>query len=576
MKTAWVWLACLPLLSSAAPQAPAAAYRARARAQGGVAAQQASNPVWDVQRALYRLAPVPMAVDISKLPASEKQALGKMVRAAQVMDALFLRQSWAGNETLLTALAQDATPLGRYRLSAFLLHKGPWDRIHDGKSFVPGVPKARPAGGSFYPPDATKAEVEKWMAGLPAQEKPYATSFFTVIRRDPAGKLTWVPYSVAYQAELGEAARLLREAAGLTTQPTLKAYLEKRAAALLSNDYYASDVAWMELDASIEPTVGPYEVYEDEWFNAKAAFEAFITLRDDVETAKLQKFSAQLQDIEDHLPIDPKYRNPKLGALAPIRVVNSLYSSGDGNRGVQTAAYNLPNDERVTSEKGAKRTLLKNIQEAKFKTVLQPVGYAALSSWDKLKPSFDAFFTHILMHELMHGLGPHNIQVNGQPTTVRAALQETYSAIEEAKADISGLWALQYLVDKGEISKELEKTMYATYLASCFRSIRFGLHEAHGKGVALQLNTLLDAGAVRIAYDGTFSTDPTKIKDAVRALTSELTTLQATGDKEKARKLLAERAVLRPQVKALLDRMVRIPVDIAPKYVTAEQLLGQP
>ena len=216
----------------------------------------------------------------------------------------------------------------------------------------------------------------------------------------------------------------------------------------------------MELDASIEPTIGPYEVYEDEWFAAKAAFEAFITLRDDAETAKLTKFSAQLQGLENRLPIDPALRNPKLGALSPIRVVNVVFSAGDGNRGVQTAAFNLPNDERVVQEKGTKRTMLKNTQEAKFRLVLQPIAKQALSPADQGRVQFDAFFTHILMHELMHGLGPNSVTVNGQTTTVRAQLKETYSTLEEAKADISGLWALQTLVDDGVIDKSLGDTMY--------------------------------------------------------------------------------------------------------------------
>src|SRR5678815_2902630 len=215
-----------------------------------------------------------------------------------------------------------------------------------------------------------------------------ATGFFTTIRRTPEGKLTTVPYSLEYQGELAEMARLLREAAALTKQPTLKAFLQKRADAFISNDYYASDVAWMELDASIEPTIGPYEVYEDEWFNYKAAFESFITLRDDAETQKLARFGAELQEIENNLPIDPKYRNPRLGALAPIRVVNTVFSSGDGNRGVQTAAYNLPNDERVITEKGSKRVMLKNNQEAKFKTVLQPISMVALAPDDRKHVAF--------------------------------------------------------------------------------------------------------------------------------------------------------------------------------------------
>ena len=254
-----------------------------------------------------------------------------------------------------------------------------------------------------------------------------------------------MPYSVEYQGELGRAAALLREAAAETTAPSLKKFLTARADAFLSNDYYASDIAWMELDAPVEPTIGPYEVYEDEWFNFKAAFEAFITVRDDAESAKLQTFSKHLQALENALPIDPKYRNAKLGELAPIKVVNVVLTAGDGNRGVQTAAFNLPNDERVIREKGSKRVMLKNVQDAKFRTVLLPIAKVALTPADRKNVSFDAFFTHILMHELMHGLGPHNITVGGRATTVRQELKETYSAIEEAKADVSGLWALAQL-----------------------------------------------------------------------------------------------------------------------------------
>ena len=331
----------------------------------------------------------------------------------------------------------------------------------------------------------------------------------------------------------------------------------------------------MELDASIEPTIGPYEVYEDEWFAAKAAFEAFITLRDDAETAKLARFSAQLQGLENRLPIDPAMRNPKLGALSPIRVVNVVFSAGDGNRGVQTAAFNLPNDERVVAEKGTKRTMLKNTQEAKFRLVLQPIAKQALSAADQGRVQFDAFFTHILMHELMHGLGPNTVTVKGQKTTVRAQLKETYSTLEEAKADISGLWALQTLVDDGVIDKGLADTMYTTFLASTFRSIRFGTSSAHGRGITLQLNTLMDAGAIVVNTDGTFRVEPTKIREAVKALTAEIMTVQATGDYEGAKALLA-RATIRPPVQAVLDRLGGVPVDIEPRFTTADALTRQP
>ena len=376
--------------------------------------------------------------------------------------------------------------------------------------------------------------------------KPAATGFFTTIRRGPDGRFAAVPYSVEYQGELALAASLLREAAELTTQPTLKHFLTTRADAFISNDYYASDVAWMELDASIEPTIGPYEVYEDEWFNFKAAFEAFITIRDEAESKQLQVFGSELQGLENALPIDASLRNPKLGALAPIKVVNVVFTAGDGNRGVQTAAFNLPNDERVVKEKGTKRVMLKNVQQAKFKVVLEPIAKVALPEAQQKDVSFDAFFTHILMHELMHGLGPHNIAVGGRQTTVRQELKETYSTIEEAKADVSGLWALKQLADQGKVDKAIARTMYTTFLASSFRSIRFGINEAHGRGIAIQLNYFLDQGAFVVGPDGRFTVDEAKMVAAVTSLTRDIMTLQAEGSYAKAKALIDTLGVVRP------------------------------
>ena len=551
-------------------------------AVASVLAAQGTSPAVPDQAALAtmtaRFAPTDITADLTRLPAGERRALGKLVQASRIIDALFLRQVWAGNEALLLRLLSDTTPLGRARLHAFLVDKGPWSRLDHEAPFIPGVP-AKPGGANLYPAGATKAEVDAWLAGLSADERQRATGFFTTLRRTPPGSpqpFVAVPYSLEYQGELARAAELLREAAAQTAQPTLKRFLETRAAAFLSNDYYESDVAWMELDASIEPTIGPYEVYEDQWFNYKAAFESFITVRDDAETDKLARFSSELQDIEDHLPIDPALRNPSLGALAPIRVVNEIFAAGDANRGVQTAAFNLPNDERVVKAKGTKRVMLKNVQEAKFRIVLVPIANVALAPADRQHVVFDAFFTHILMHELMHGLGPHNIRVGGRETTVRQELKETYSAIEEAKADVSGLWALQYLVDKGSLPKTMQDTMYTTFLASAFRSIRFGVNEAHGRGMALQLNTLLDAGAFRVAADGTFSVDASRIRDAVTALTRDLMTLEAGGDYAQAQALIARLGVLRPEVKRVLDRLTAVPVDIEPRFPTAEQLEQEP
>ena len=521
-----------------------------------------------------RFVPVEIKAEIAGLPDNEKQALAKLVEAARLVDALFLRQVSAQNEAWLLELVRDETPLGRARLHYFRINKGPWSRIDHDAPFLPGVGD-KDLQANFYPAGATREEVEAWLNALPAGEKAAATGFFTTIRRSPEGALTAVPYSLEYQGELARLSALVSEAAALTKQPTLKAFLEKRARAFVTNDYYDSDLAWMELDASIEPTIGPYEVYEDGWFNYKAAFEAFITVRDDAETAKLVKFSAELQELEDHLPIDPKYRRPKLGGFSPIRVVNVVISAGDGNRGVQTIAFNLPNDERVVNEKGSKRIMLKNTNELKFRQVLVPISRLALNPADQARVSFNAFFTHTLMHELMHGLGPQTINVAGRETTVRQELKEVSGPLEEAKADISGLWALQYLVDKHVVDKALGDSMYTTFLASAFRSIRFGVKEAHGRGIALQLNYLLDQGGFKANADGTFAIDPVKIKAGVAALAGEIMTLQATGDYTKAKAWLERMAVVRPPVEKLLDRLSGVPVDIEPRFPTAEALTAR-
>jgi hypothetical protein len=522
-----------------------------------------------------RFAPTDLTADISKLSASERTALAKLIEAAKIIDGLFLRQVWNGNVSMMLDLTRDETPTGRARLHYFRVNKGPWSGLDKDAPFIPGAP-VKPENASFYPGDSSKADVEKWIASLPEGEQTKARAFFTVVRRAPDGKgFKIVPYNLEYQGELLEAARLLREAAAAASEPTLKHFLATRAEAFLSNDYYPSDVAWMELKSSIEPTIGPYEVYEDGWFNYKAAFESFITILDQEESAKLEKFSGQLQDIENHLPIDPKYRNPKLGALAPIVVVNEIFCSGDANHGVQTAAYNLPNDERVTREKGSKRVMLKNVQDAKFAKTLVPISKVVLSAEDQKDVSFEAFFSQVLDHELMHGLGPHDIKVNGRQTTVRQEMKEAGSYLEEAKADISSLFAIQYMIDKGVLPKSLQRPLYATFLASAFRTIRFGITEAHGRGQAVQLNYLLDAGAFQVRRDGTFTVNADKIRQGVEGLTREIMTMQAEGNYTKAKEMGERLGVIRPETQRLLDKMTDIPTDIEPHFATAEQLLQE-
>jgi Peptidase family M49 len=535
-----------------------------------IASETAAHMSLNIQ--IRRFAPTTLTADTSRLSAGDRRALVKIIEAAKLLDPLYLRQVWSGNPALLARLEADKTPEGRARLHYFRINVGPWSRLEDNKPFVEGVPQKKPKHANFYPDDMSKDDFNSWVQTLDDEEKARATGFFHLIRRDADGKLKTVPYSVEYREFLEPAARLLREAASLTTNATLKSFLSKRADAFLSNDYYESDVAWMDLDAPIDVTIGPYETYEDEWFNYKAAFESYVTVRDEAESAKLAKFSKYLQELEDNLPMEARYRNPKLGGLSPIRVVNQVFSSGEGNRGVQSAAFNLPNDERVVREKGSKRVMLKNVQEAKFDKTLRPISRVVLTPAGQGALSFESFFTHTLAHELMHGLGPHNINVGGQETTVRMQLKEFYSAIEEAKADITGLWALQYLMNKGLVEKSMESALYTTFLASCFRSVRFGITEAHGRGIALQFNYLTDEGAIKFnERAGTFQIDESRIEAAVAKLTREILTLQAEGSYEKAKAMLDKYGVIRPPMKRALARLNDVPVDIEPYFPLAQK-----
>ncbi len=512
-----------------------------------------------------RFAPVTPKYDAAALSAGDRKALPKLVEAARVLNHLFLGQLWSGNRELYTKLLQDTSPLGKARLHYFWLNKGPWSDLDDHAAFIPGVPARKPLGANFYPPDMTREEFEAWAKALPAAAREQAIGFFTVIRRNADKKLSLVPYSKAYAADLQKAAALLHEAAALTENASLKKFLTLRAAAFLSNDYYSSDIAWMDLDAPLDITIGPYETYNDELFGYKAAFEAYITIRDEAETNKLKTVAAHLQEVENNLPLDQRYRNPKLGASAPIRVVNEVYASGDGAHGVRTAAFNLPNDERVISEKGSARIMLKNIQEAKFASILIPIGGRVLTAAAREDLSFNYFFTHILAHELSHGIGPHQIQVAGRATTPRQELKELYSAIEEAKADVTGLFMLEYLFDhKLMDGPAYERPLYTTYLASAFRSVRFGVTEAHGKGMALQFNYFVDKGAFTVNADGTFNVEVPKMKSAVRDLTHELLTIEAQGNYTAAKNMLDTLAVIRPAMQRALNGLKDLPTDIDP------------
>lgn len=531
-----------------------------------------------------RFAPVALRADTSALSAGDKAALVKLIDAARIVDTLQLRQRWANNEAVWSALKNDHSALGLARQQYFWLNKGPWSIIDENQSFLPAnfagfaIPAVKPPAANFYPPGASKGDIEKWVASLTPADKDAAQWFFTTIRAGRDGQFKVVKYSDEYRIELEQLARFLKEAAASADNASLKNFLSLRADAFLTNDYLASDFAWMDLDAAVDITIGPYETYNDELFGYKAAFEAYVNIRDQKESDKLNFFGKHLQEIEDNLPLAAGYRNPKVGALAPMVVVNEVYGAGDGNMSVQTAAYNLPNDERIISQRGSKRVMLKNVQEAKFKSTLTPISKLVLTVEAQKDLDFDSFFTHILAHEITHGLGPHVTKSGGRDSTPRQDLKETYGTVEEAKADITGLFALAYMMDKGQLKETLgqgqaaEHKLYSTFLASGFRTLHFGLTDSHARGMAIQMNYLLNNGAFVSHGDGTFSVDFTKIKQGVANLDREFLTIEATGDYAKAKAMMSKYVVIRPDVQKALDKIKDVPNDIRPEFVTAMAL----
>jgi hypothetical protein len=523
--------------------------------------------------------PTPLFTDVSHLNERDRKALVYLIASARVLDNLFLKQLWSGNEALYHNLSRDPSPEGQARARLFWISKGPWSTLNGQRAFMPGVPAQRPAGANFYPEDMHREEFEAWVRTLPEKQAEAARGFFTVIRRVPGDRrLEIVPYHREYHADLVKASEFLRQAAFLTGNPSLKRFLRARAAAFLNDNYFKSDLLWMDVDAPIDITIGPYETYNDELFGYKASFEAYVCVTDEAETHRLRDFASHLQEVEDNLPIDRAYRNPKLGTNTPIRVVNEILSAGDGNHGVQTAAFNLPNDERVILRKGSKKVMLKNVQYAKFQNTLLPITRVVLPGYAQPDVNFDSFFTHILAHELSHGIGPQQVQTNGGTSSVRQQLKETYSTIEEAKADITGLFMLQHFYDRQLLpgGDAVERRLYNTFLASSFRTLRFGISEAHGRGMAIQFNYLLDRGAFVARRDGTFEVNFGKIKPAVRDLAHDLLTIEAKGDYSGAKNMLAQLGVMRPAVSRSLSHFQNIPVDIAPIFITADEITARP
>ena len=516
-----------------------------------------------------QFAPAELTADISALPESEQQALQKLIAASRLMDPIFDRQSWAGTPALRERLQRDGSALSVAKLEYFDLMRGPWDRQDHFAPFA--TEKAHPPGAGFYPEDITAEEFKKWVNEHP-KDKAAFESLTTTIVRDSIG-LRAVPYSETYKQWLDPTAQLLREAAALTQNKSLQKFLKSRAAAFASDNYYQSDKDWMDLDSPVEITIGPYETYEDELLGLKATFEVFVTVSDPKASADLARFKNYLPDMEQHLPI-PDDLKTRRGSESPIRVVDLVFTAGDARKSVQTVAFNLPNDEKVRAEKGAKKVLLRNLIATKFNVIMRPIGEQVLVGEQIRYLDDQAFLQEVLFHELSHSLGPAFTKKDGKQVDVRIALEGSYSALEEAKADVMGAYNVLYMIERGEFPKDMREKLLVSYFAGLFRSVRFGVAEAHGKGAALQINRMVESGAATVdATTGKFKVDLDKLEAAIAVLVRDICVIQHAGDKAAADALLAQYGVVSPEIKRALDGLGAIPVDIRPFYPLAGEIL---
>ena len=517
-----------------------------------------------VEKTIAKFVPTELKYDANSLDERQKMVVQKLYEASKIMDEIFLDQVYSKNYQIREDLKKQDTEEAKEHLELFNIMFGPFDRLDHDSPFI-GTEK-KPLGANFYPEDMTKEEFENWINNNPDFEKSF-TSEFTVIRREN-GKLIAVPYSIYWMDKLTEASKLLKEAAEYADNPSLKKYLLSRAVAFLTDDYYQSDMDWMDLkDHTIEIVIGPYEVYEDGLFNYKASFESFLTIKDPVESKKLDVFKQYLRDMEIHLPIPDQYKNFERGSESPLAVVNEIFTAGDTKAGVQTLAFNLPNDERVRKAKGSKKVMLKNVAQAKYDKLLIPIAEIVLDPDQMQYVTFNSFFTHSLMHEMSHGIGPGFIKIDGRDTEVKKELKETYSTMEECKADILGMYNNIFMIEKGVFPESFEKETYVTFLAGTFRSVRFGINEAHGGGNAIIYNYLLEKGA----YE--YNTETKKVKvnfekigPALKDLANLILMIQANGDYQGAKDLIANYVVNAPSMATLRGELGHLPVDIKPVY----------
>jgi hypothetical protein len=520
--------------------------------------QESNAKMESVQERLKKYAVVPLTADLSGLSEKEKQILGLFIDAAQIVDSIYWTQTYGmGVEKLMEKASEDERKF-------IAINYGPWDVLDGNRPFIKGVGE-KPKGALFYPLDMTKEEFEK--ADLPCKTDPY-----TYIVRDDAGKLVCLRYSDAHREQCTRISNLLGHAAELADDPGLKKFLEARAYAFYTDAYPYSDSIWLDMkNSNLDLVIGPIEHYEDELFNYKTAFEAFVLVKDQEWSKKLDKFKAFLPQLQENLPVPAAYKQEKPGTDSDLGAYDAVYYAGDCNSGSKTIAINLPNDEKIQLKKGTRRLQLKNVMRAKYEKILSPIADRLIVADQRPKINFDAFFSNVMFHEVAHGLGIKNT-ITGKGT-VKNALKETYSPFEEAKADVLGAYMVTQLLDKEELPGDAE-SHYVTFVASVFRSVRFGSGSAHGKANMICFNFFREHGAVTREADGKYRVDPAKTREAIALLAEKILKLQGDGDYERAVQWLEKSAQIPPDLQKDLEGLKNagVPVDIV--FEQGKSVLG--
>jgi hypothetical protein len=506
--------------------------------------------IGDYEERLNIYFPVTLSADLSYLSTNQKHMLGVLIEASIIMDDLFWQQAFDQDKN--SFLSQITDP----KVQNFAaINYGPWDRLSGDQAFLSGTDEKR-LGAQFYPSDMTKEEFE-------ASDFTDKNGLYSMVRRDKNGQLAAIPYSTYFAKELKAASKLLIKAATLAEDNSFAAYLNLRAEALLTDNYQASDYAWMDMKTNpIELVYGPIETYEDQLFGYRAAFESYVLLKDLAWSERLSKYASFLPELQQGLPVEAKYKAQMPGANADLNAYDVIYYAGHSNAGSKTIAINLPNDEEVQLKKGTRRLQLKNAMQAKFDNILLPISKQLIIPEQRQHITFNAFFANTMFHEVAHGLGIKTVL--GSEQTVRQALKEHASALEEGKADILGLFMVQQLLAKGVINEGILEDYYVTFMAGIFRSVRFGASSAHGKANMIRFNFFQEYQAFSRNEAGLYKVDMLKMAEAIDALSNKILTLQGDGDYDGVAKLVADKGVIKSQLQQDLDKLTAadIPVDI--------------